>query len=317
MICVKELVKDFGGRVAVNGVSFELSKGDVLGFLGPNGAGKTTTMRMIVGFLPPTSGTAVVCGHNIVQDPIQARKRIGYMPENAPLYGDMTVQTFLQFVAEIRRFIGKERDEKVDATIKKCFLQDVRHQTIETLSKGYRQRTCFAQTMIHNPPVLILDEPTDGLDPNQKQLVRNMIQEMAADKAIILSTHILEEAEAICTRAIIISNGKVVTDSTPAELKKQAPSYNALTLKIVASAEEAKNTFEQLGDVDSVDVLDSSTDHVSLRLFPKNGQPLATTALEEAHSHNWLVKEMQSESGRLEEVFQHLTVTENVSEKVK
>lgn len=221
MLSVRKLVKEFGARHAVDNVSFEVQKGTVLGFLGPNGAGKSTTMRMITGFLPPTSGTAVIAGHDILENPIEARRNLGYLPENAPSYGDMTVEEFLAFIAAMRDFSGAEKSRRVDAAIEKCFLGGVRHQTIETLSKGYRQRTCFAQSILHDPPVLILDEPTDGLDPNQKHIVREMIRAMAPEKAIIMSTHVLEEVEAICTRVLIISAGKVVADSTPADLRAQ------------------------------------------------------------------------------------------------
>jgi len=222
MLEVKKLCKNFGDIQAVKGISFEVKKGEVLGFLGPNGAGKTTTMRMITGFLPPTSGTAVVCGYDITSNPVEVKKQIGYLPENAPAYDSMTVTDFLGFIAEIRGFTGQKKTERVEATIRKCRLEKVRHQPFGTLSKGYRQRTCFAQAIIHDPAVLIMDEPTDGLDPNQKHLVRQMIKDMASEKVIIVSTHILEEVDAVCTRAIIISNGTIVANGTPAELRAKS-----------------------------------------------------------------------------------------------
>ncbi len=222
MIEAKNLKKHFGTIEAVKGVSFSVAKGEVLGFLGPNGAGKTTTMRMITGFLPPSGGTATVCGHDILTDPIAVKKQIGYLPENAPAYGSMTVTNFLKFAAEVRGFRGGAAAERVDATIRKCHLTKVRNQTIGTLSKGYRQRVGFAQAILHDPAVLIMDEPTDGLDPNQKHVVREMIKEMAAEKAIIVSTHILEEVDAVCTRAIIIANGQIVANGTPKELKAKS-----------------------------------------------------------------------------------------------
>jgi len=221
MISVRNLSKNFGARTAVRGVSFEVKPGDVLGFLGPNGAGKTTTMRMITGYLAPTSGSASVQGFDVATHPVEARRCLGYLPENAPSYGDMTVQEFLRFVAEMRGFQGAERTRRVESALEQCILTHVRSQTIETLSKGYRQRTCFAQAILHDPPVLILDEPTEGLDPNQKHVVRTMIKNMARQKVVVFSTHILEEVEAICSRAIIISGGQLVADSTPAELRKQ------------------------------------------------------------------------------------------------
>ena len=223
MLTVSNLKKNFGTIQAVKGVSFTVDKGEVLGFLGPNGAGKSTTMRMITGFIPPTSGTAVICGHDITADPVAAKRCIGYLPENAPSYHTMTVTDFLTFIGEVRGFSGAELKERVEAAIGKSRLENVRRQTIETLSKGYRQRTCFAQAILHDPKVLIMDEPTDGLDPNQKFVVREMIKEMSADKAIIVSTHILEEVDAVCTRALIISGGQVVANGTPSELRAKDP----------------------------------------------------------------------------------------------
>ncbi len=223
MLTVSNLRKDFGSFQAVKGVSFSVEKGEVLGFLGPNGAGKSTTMRMITGFIPPTAGTATICGHDIATDPVAAKRCIGYLPENAPSYHTMTVTDFLTFIGEVRGYAGKELREKVENAITKSRLESVRNQTIETLSKGYRQRTCFAQAILHDPQVLIMDEPTDGLDPNQKFVVRQMIKEMAADKAIIISTHILEEVDAVCTRAVVIADGQVVANGTPAELRAKDP----------------------------------------------------------------------------------------------
>lgn len=237
MLTVNTLTKNFGQIQAVNGVSFTVEKGEVLGFLGPNGAGKSTTMRMITGFIPPTSGTAVICGHDILNDPVAAKRCIGYLPENAPSYHTMTVTDFLTFIGRIRGFEGADLVKKVDAAIEKSRLETVRKQSIETLSKGYRQRTCFAQAILHDPQVLIMDEPTDGLDPNQKFIVREMIKEMSASKAIIVSTHILEEVDAVCTRAIVIANGTVVANGTPAELRARDPQgrldvvFRKLTMK--------------------------------------------------------------------------------------
>ena len=223
MLTVSNLQKRFGPIHAVKGVSFTVEKGEVLGFLGPNGAGKSTTMRMITGFLPPTAGTAAICGHDIMSDPVAAKRCLGYLPENAPSYHNMTVTDFLTFIAKVRGFSGAEVSQTVENAIAKSRLESVRDQTIETLSKGYRQRTCFAQAILHDPQVLIMDEPTDGLDPNQKFVVREMIKEMSADKAIIVSTHILEEVDAVCTRAIVIADGQVVANVTPAELRARDP----------------------------------------------------------------------------------------------
>jgi ABC-2 type transport system ATP-binding protein len=223
MLEVNGLRKSFGAFEAVKGVTFSAGKGEVLGFLGPNGAGKTTTMRMITGFLPPSAGTAVVNGHDIATDAVEAKRQIGYLPENAPTYDSMTVSDFLLFTADVRGFRGGEKKDMVEKAIEKCRLEKVRRQTIDTLSKGYRQRTCFAQAILHDPPILIMDEPTDGLDPNQKHLVREMIRQMAPEKTIVVSTHILEEVDAVCTRAIIISNGTIVANGTPKSLRDRSP----------------------------------------------------------------------------------------------
>lgn len=225
MLEVKNLKKCFGTFEAVKGVSFTVSKGEVLGFLGPNGAGKSTTMRMITGFLPPTAGTATICGHDIITDPIAAKAAFGYLPESAPSYRAMTVEEYLKFVAEIRGFSGVRGDARVRSVVVQAKLEPVVHNTIDTLSKGYRQRTAFAAAIIHDPDVLIMDEPTDGLDPNQKFAVREMIKDMAAaGKAIVISTHILEEVDAVCTKVVVIADGEKKFEGTPAELKAMDPS---------------------------------------------------------------------------------------------
>ena len=220
MIEVKGLVKDYGALRAVDGVSFTVKRGDILGFLGPNGAGKSTTMKVITGFLRPTAGRALVGGHDVTAEPVAVKRLVGYLPENAPAYPEMTVEEFLGFVAETRGFrTAAQKQPRLERVIGLCHLGPVRRQSIETLSKGYKQRVGFAQALLHDPPVLVLDEPTDGLDPNQKHEVRNLIKQMAAEKTVILSTHILEEVEAICTRMIIISRGRVVVDDTPEGLR--------------------------------------------------------------------------------------------------
>ncbi len=223
MIEVTNISKHFGAKVAVDQLSFTVAKGEVLGFLGPNGAGKSTTMRMITGFIPPSSGDAKICGISITENPAEAKTKIGYLPESAPLYHDMTVIGFLKFCADVRKLSGAAKREAVDKAIETCFLSNVAHQSIDTLSKGYRHRACLAQALLHDPEVLILDEPTDGLDPNQKYEVRQLIKRLGKEKTILFSTHILEEVEAACTRAVIVDRGKIVADGTPAELIKQAP----------------------------------------------------------------------------------------------
>lgn len=221
MIEVNNLTKRFGHKVAVDNLSFSVKKGEVLGFLGPNGAGKSTTMRMVTGFLPVTSGEIEIGGVSVTAKPQEAKQKIGYLPESAPLYNDMTVSGFLKFCASMRGLTGMSRQEAVEKAIETCFLESVAHQSIDTLSKGYRHRTCLAQSILHDPEVLILDEPTDGLDPNQKREVRKLIRNLGKEKAILFSTHILEEVTEACTRAVIVDQGTIVADGTPAELTEQ------------------------------------------------------------------------------------------------
>ena len=241
MLEVKNQKKNFGDFPAVKGVSFSVKEGEVLGFLGPNGAGKSTTMRMITGFLPPTDGTAVINGHDIVTDPIAAKRDLGYLPESAPSYRAMTVRDYLAFIAEVRGFVGATGAKRVADVIVQAKLEKVADQTIETLSKGYRQRTAFAAAIIHDPKVLIMDEPTDGLDPNQKFTVRQMIKEMATKgKAIIISTHILEEVDAVCSKVVVIADGEKKFDGTPAELKALDPSGKLDVVFRKMTAGEAK-----------------------------------------------------------------------------
>ncbi len=221
MIEVTGLTKRFGSKIAVDNLSFSVEKGEVLGFLGPNGAGKSTTMRMVTGFLPVTKGKIEISGVSVIRNPIEAKQKIGYLPESAPLYNDMTVQGFLKFCASMRGLSGNARREAVSKSIETCFLENVARQSIGTLSKGYRHRTCLAQSLLHDPEVLVLDEPTDGLDPNQKLEVRKLIKNLGKEKAILFSTHILEEVSAACTRAVIVDKGSIVADGTPEQLSKE------------------------------------------------------------------------------------------------
>jgi len=315
MIVTENLVKDFGTRRAVDGITFTVEPGTVLGFLGPNGAGKTTTIRMLVGYLRPTSGRAVVMDVDVTRDPVAAQHKIGYLPENAPLYDNMTVEEFLSFVADARGFSGKEKRDRINDTISRCFLDPVRHQPVDTLSKGYRQRTCFAQAILHDPPVLLLDEPTEGLDPNQKQVVREMIRSMGREKIIMLSTHVLEEVESVCSRVIIISKGKIVADDTPAGLKKLSPSYNTVTLTLQAPEKDARAAFTALADVHAVTTIASRDGALTLRVEPREQRPIAAALLEAARSHAWPVIDLQTDPGRLDEVFRRITTTEDTSMK--
>ncbi len=312
MIEVKSLSKEFGLKKAVDGVSFTVEKGEILGFLGPNGAGKSTTMRMITGFIPPSSGTAVIGGSDIVSDSLNAKKKMGYLPENAPVYAEMRVSDYLAFCAEIRGFSGGEGRQRVDETIEKCFLTDVRHQTVGTLSKGFKQRVCFAQSILHDPEYLILDEPTDGLDPNQKHEVRLMIRRMSADKAIILSTHILDEVDAVCTRAIIIAGGRVVTDDTPAGLRRRSELHGAVSLTLAdAQSETVLPLLKAVEGVRSVRLIDNhapdgKADEIKLRVFPESPDiPVAERIL--PLLSDYPIRSLFVEQGRLDQVFRQIT----------
>ncbi len=309
MVKAVDLVKNFGSRRAVNGVSFEVEKGTVLGFLGPNGAGKTTTIRMLAGFLSPTEGRVYVKGVNVADNPVAAQKNIGYMPETTPLYEDMTVSGFLRFLAEVRGFSGSERNSRVDRSIERCFLQPVAGQTINTLSKGYRQRTCLAQALLHDPEILLLDEPTEGLDPNQKQVVRDMIHDMASERIVMLSTHVLEEVEAICTRAIIISVGRIVADDTPAALKARSARYNAITLS--ATGEDMVPVLKKLPNVANVQLLEDG----KIAAFPRSGTNIAAAVLGAAQQNKWKVADVKVDEGRLDDVFRQITTTEDAKKK--
>jgi ABC-2 type transport system ATP-binding protein len=312
MIEVKGLSKSFGAIRAVQGVSFSVGKGEILGFLGPNGAGKSTTMRMITGYVPPSDGRVTVGGHDAWEDPLPARRLIGYLPENAPLYTDMTVRAFLEFVAELRGLDGQGKKGAVDRAIETCSLQRVVHQQIETLSKGYRHRTCLAQAILHDPPVLIMDEPTDGLDPNQKQEVRTLIRRMGAEKTIIFSTHILEEVEAACTRAIIIDRGQIVANGTPEELKRRAPQSGAVVLRVSGVATDAvEGALKGAGPV-KVQPEDGA---VLARIGPRPGgdpEALAGEVFDVAKKSGWAVRELRIEEGRLDEVFRAITRPDTV-----
>src|SRR5262245_19070166 len=271
MIKVHNLAKDFGTKRAVDGISFSVERGEVLGFLGPNGAGKSTTMRMLTGFIPPSGGTASVGGFDVVENPIQAKRLMGYLPENAPAYTDMTVHGFLSFCAEIRGLTGEDKKKAVSRVVEMCFLENVLHQSVDTLSKGYRHRTCFAQSIIHDPDVLILDEPTDGLDPNQKHEVRGIIRRMGEKKAIIFSTHILEEVDAVCSRAVIIDRGRIVANGTPSELRSKSEWAVAVTLSVRnVAATAVTQKLNQLSAAKRSRVISDNGAKVTVTVFPRN-----------------------------------------------
>jgi ABC-2 type transport system ATP-binding protein len=307
MIDVRHLRKQFGPFTVVDDVSFSMGRGEVLGFLGPNGAGKSTTMKMITGFLSPTSGTAIVCGADVTQRPILAKRHIGYLPEGAPAYPDMTPASFLDFIARVRGFSGRAARRRIEHASELVDLDEVLHQPIDTLSKGFRRRVGLAQALLHDPDVLILDEPTDGLDPNQKHEVRRLIAEIAAEKAIIISTHILEEVDAVCTRAIIIARGRVLADATPAELEARSRYHNAVRLEldpaVLGAAREALLQVSQIGDVEEID----DEAGRALMIFPQGGQPIVAEIGEVLRAQAWEPLGFRIERGRLDDVFRRIT----------
>ncbi|MFP4475795.1 MAG: ABC transporter ATP-binding protein [Desulfatibacillaceae bacterium] len=309
MIEAKGLTRWFGQNKVVDNVSFTVEKGEILGFLGPNAAGKSTTMRMITGYLAPSSGKAFIGGHDTSLDALAARRLLGYLPENAPVYADMTVTGFLGFIAEIRGFAGKGKKQVIERTIEKCFLTEVRDQAVSTLSKGFKQRVCFAQSILHDPPYLIMDEPTDGLDPNQKHEVRTMIREMGREKAIILSTHILEEVDAACTRAIVISRGRIVADDTPDRLRRKSVLHGAVcvTLQCEPGAAVEKEV-SGIPGVARVEVIERTEGGVKIRAYPEAGAAaLPDKLIRHLTQGDYMLESLTVEAGRLDEVFRNIT----------
>ena len=307
MIRIENLVKIFGAKRAVDGVSFNVERGEVLGFLGPNGAGKSTTMRMVTGFIPPTSGKVTIGGHDVIDSPLEAKRLLGYLPENAAAYPDMTVLGFLNFAAELRGLEGSARKNAVNRVVELCFLGTVLHQTIDTLSKGYKHRTCLAQALIHDPDVLIMDEPTDGLDPNQKHEVRNLIRELGKNKAIVFSTHILEEVDAACTRAIIIDRGRIVANGTPGELRALSELAGAVTLIAQGADSERLAALPTAGRVQAHDG--------GWRVYPKDkstAAELAGAVVALAAKEGWRIARLHTEEGQLDEVFRRITLPDTV-----
>ena len=306
MIEVTGLCKYYPDVVAVQDLSFRVGPGEILGFLGPNGAGKTTTMRVIAGFIAPSAGSAAVCGHDVVREPLAARRKLGYLAEGAPGYPEMSVRAFLDFVADVRGLAGPERRARLGQVIERLALGEVLERTIETLSKGFRRRVGLAQAILHDPPVLVLDEPTDGLDPNQKHEVRGLIREMAPGKTIVISTHILEEVHAVCTRAIIIAGGRLLADDRPAALEARSRYHNAVTLELAAS-QDFERACAEIAALPSVAALERDAAAGRVTAFAHAGaQPLGPIS-ELAARERWSVRELKLEGGRLDEVFRAVT----------
>jgi ABC-2 type transport system ATP-binding protein len=306
MITTNNLSKRYGSKLAVNDLTFSVSPGEVLGFLGANGAGKSTTMRMIAGFIAPTGGSVSVCGHDIERDSVAAKSCMGYLPEGAPSYGEMTVGEFLDFVADIRGLKGEQRTRRRAVVTERLALGPVIEQVIETLSKGFRRRVGLAQALIHDPQVLILDEPTDGLDPNQKHEVRRLINELSKDKLVIVSTHILEEVHEVCTRAIIIANGRIVADETPSALEARSRYHHAVSLRF-EKADELAAAGREIAALPEITAVESDARALRLTAVPKSGANALAAVSVLIDKHDWDVPELHLESGRLDEVFRTLT----------
>jgi ABC-2 type transport system ATP-binding protein len=308
MIETENLGRYFGPIKAVDGISFRVSKGEVLGFLGPNGAGKSTTMKMLSCFLTPSFGTARVGGYDVLTASRDVRNLLGYLPENAPLYGEMTVFDFLAFVAEVRGIPAPLRQTALDRVIELTSIGSVVYQRVETLSKGFKRRVGLAQAFVHDPEILILDEPTDGLDPNQKHEVRSLINGMAKDKCIILSTHILEEVDAVCTRMIVIAQGSIVADGVPDDLKKRSGSYGAVTMSFTSPPEEGfAEQLSSLEGVKEVKEWSSAGDKINYTLYPSEGAQLLAMLVRESDSRSWSPADIRTETGQLDEVFRQIT----------
>ena len=308
MIEVDGLTKRFGPHTVVDRVSFSVAKGEVLGFLGPNGAGKSTTMRMVTGFLPPTAGRAVVCGFDVAAQPIEAKRRIGYLPEGAPLYADMTPRQLLGFFAEMRGISGRRKRARIAESVEKVEIGEVLDQRIDILSKGFKRRVGLAQAIVHDPEVLILDEPTDGLDPNQKHEVRELLRGMAGEKAIIISTHILEEVEAVCARAAIIARGRILADATPEELMARSERHNAVALRVGEDlARDLSAALSAIAGVARVEMSESANGGAQLLVVPSDGRVLLDEVRGVIAAKNVTVEGLTVERGRLDDVFREIT----------
>jgi ABC-2 type transport system ATP-binding protein len=309
MIQTTALSKRYGDHLVVDEVSFTVQPGEVLGFLGPNGAGKSTTMKMIAGFVSPSNGTASICGHDVQMQTLAARQVLGYLPEGAPSYGEMTVWAFLQFIADVRGLSGARRRERLDHVIGRLSLQGVLQQTIDTLSKGFRRRVGLGAAIVHDPPVLVLDEPTDGLDPNQKHEVRGLIREMSPGRTILISTHILEEVPSVCTRAIIIAAGKVLADATPADLLARSRYAGALSVR-AADTVAARSALEGV-----VGVAGLESDPVDGRMIvlATPGHDLFAVVSARLQERGVAFAQLQVEPARLEDVFRTITQSTTVS----
>lgn len=306
MIDVAGLTRKFGDFTAVDNLTFRVEQGEILGFLGPNGAGKSTTMKILTGFLKPSAGTVSVFDHDVVRKPVAAQREIGYLPEGAPAYSDMTVSAFLDFIGRIRGLRGSQLESRLQAVIEQVDLGSVLRQRIETLSKGFKRRVGLAQALLHDPRILILDEPTDGLDPNQKHQVRQLIRNLSRDKTVIISTHILEEVHAVCTRALIISAGRIIVDGSPEYLASLSRYHQAVHIRFAGEGVSAE-AFLSLDDVADVEV---ERDGLTMTIFPQPGCRILRGVNELAIARGWQIEELYVEQGRLDDVFRKVTTGE-------
>ena len=309
MIEIDGLTKHYGRHTVVDNLSFRCEPGEVLGFLGPNGAGKSTTMKMVTGFVAPSAGSARVCGHDVATDGVAARRKLGYLPEGAPCYAEMTPGSFLEFIADIRGLEGQRRKQRLDEVVERLHLGPVLAQSIDTLSKGFKRRVGLAQAILHDPDVLILDEPTDGLDPNQKYEVRELIRSMSADKLIVISTHILEEVEAVCSRAIIIANGKTLADDTPRALASRSRYHNAVRVTL-GQGGHFDEVNAAIGALDSVQETEADREHASLVAIAAKGSDDMDTwhdVTRLVNDKDWQIDGLELQAGRLDEVFRQIT----------
>lgn len=309
MISVKNLSKSFGDFCAVDDVSFTVQPGEILGFLGPNGAGKSTTMKMLTGFLNPSSGAVNVMGFDVAKNPVQAKRELGYLPEGAPAYADMTVKASLEFVGKVRGFSGAELDERVARVVRQVELEKVLSKRVETLSKGYQRRLGLAQAILHDPKVLILDEPTDGLDPNQKHQVRELIRNLSKDKIVIVSTHILEEVSAVCTRAMILAEGRILFDGTPEELAAKSEYHNSVHIHLARDDESLDDKLTNISSVSKVE----RTENGGLRVLSENRTPILAEVNNVLHASGCQIDELHVEQGKLDDVFRTITGRQEVA----
>ena len=310
MVAVENLSRRFGHLLAVDGISLTVDRGEVLGILGPNGSGKSTTMKMVTGFLAPSAGRVEVCGIDVAVDPVAAQRRLGYLPEGAPAYGDITTAAYLRFIADVRRLFGAAGRRAIEDVVERTSIAPVLHQPIETLSKGFKRRVGLAQALLHDPDVLILDEPTDGLDPNQKYEVRSLIRDMSRDKAIVISTHILEEVETVCTRALIISEGRVVADGTPEHFERGSRLFNAVSISLPRErSAPIRAELEALPGVSTVETSEAEADGAlaELTVVPAAGGEILSAIAATARERGWPVERLRPCRGLLDEVFRGLT----------